>query len=241
MELSGKERANYIAFLKAHTTYKDEDFKKPDDQLFRMYRRIYEAIPEYIKEILAKQEEPTYIGVRFTRQELNQYTYNQLAEIRRSMGIRKQRKRKVVKSEPALSETVEKAKAVVRQITETDLAEQIIEHEEFLDEKELHQAYGDDLPSNEELLAKGIVNLDSNERTFKEILIKRIAIKKAILKVLKEVNNTLPILLPMPIEDIEALEYDDLVKVYSRVCEAIPNIPTLDSFESETKNKLGMF
>jgi len=60
------------------------------------------------------------------------------------------------------------------------------------------------------------------------------------MRVLKEIQQTLPILLPMPLEDIETLEYNDLVRVYQRVCEALPNIPTLDSIETDTENKLGL-
>ena len=240
MELSGREKANIIAFLKEHTTYEDKDFDKPDDQLFRMYRRIYEAIPEYIKDILAKQEEPTYIGTRYTRQELNQYTYNQLAEIRKNMGIRKQRKNKVVKSEPALAETVEKAKAVVRQISEAELAEQIIEHEEFLSDDELHQAYGEDIPSEEELRKKGIVNLDANETKYREVFLKKLAVKNAILRIFREVNNSFPIITPLPMEEVEKLDYDDLVEEYITLCGILPSIPKVEAFQSETDHKLGV-
>lgn len=246
MALNGIERSNYISFLRDNTQYTYSYIRTlDDDRLYHMYVRISQAIPQYITEILAKVEEPGYVGRKYTRLELTKYTYNELADIRKSLGIRKGRK-KVVKVEPAPQETIQKAQEEFHQMTLEELYGQInnsnlseSEHEEFLDEKELHQAYGEDVPSEPELKAKGIINLDANEKRFREIIRQRIVIKKAILQVIRKINRQNPILLHLSMKEIEALDFQELIEEYRKLQDIIPTIPKIEDIKEKEQSKLG--
>lgn len=240
MALSGVERSNYIAYLRDQTDYTYNYIRRlPDDTLYHMAKRIEAAIPQYINEIVAKVTEEGYIGRRYTREELKKYSYNELASIRKSLGIRKGKK-KVTKVEPASEKTIKQAKETFKQMTLEDLQKNIFDHEEYLSEEELKQAYGEDIPSETELREKGIINLDANEIKFKDILRKRLLIKKEILKVIKKVNQTMPIALTLTLEEINALNFDELIALYKQLCKILPNLPVLEDIEQSQESKLRM-
>ncbi len=246
MVLTGAEKSRMIAFLKENTTYTDEQIpRKKDEQLFRMYSRIMEAIPQYIEEIFKATNDPSYIGMRYRREELQKLKYNELAAIRKNLGIRKTRK-KVISREAAFEKTVNEGREIIKQMSLSDLVAKVSEdteereHEDFLTEEEIQAAYGDERPSDEELREKGIINLDHNEKEYKDLFFKQLAIKNAILRVLREINRKMPIFIPMTMEELKQLDYERLVKVYTDISKIVPEIPKLETIEDESENKLGL-
>lgn len=240
MALNGVERANYISYLRDQTDYTYKYIRNlPDDTLYHLAKRIEIAIPQYIDEIVAKVSEKDYVGRRYTKEELKEYSYNELASIRKSLGIRKGKK-KVTKVEKAPEKTVEQAKSAIHQMTLDELEKNIFDHEEFLSEKELAAAYGEDKPSDKELRAKGIINLDENEKAFKDVLRKRLLIKKEILKVIKKISQTMPIALTLSLEEINALNFDELVSLYRQLNVILPSIPSVETIEEAQESKLRM-
>ena len=243
MVLKGSQRADYISWLRDNTQYTLDYIRSLDDhRLYRIYMRISQAIPQYIKEILDKVNSPGYVGKQYTRLELTKYSYNELADLRKSLGIRKSRK-KVTKVEPAPEQTMKKAGDILHQMSIDELCENIFnsneeqeehEHEEFLNTSEIQSAYGEDIPSEEVLKQKGIVNLDSNDSIYHEKLGKRIVIKDEILKVIKQINTSNPVLLKLSIKEIEALDFRELVEEYRKLQALIPSIPQLEDMDKGT-------
>ena len=240
MELKGAVRADYRNWLRDNTDYTQEYINSLEDyKLRRIYMRISEAIPQYINEILARVQEQDYVGKKYTRIELTKMTYNQLADIRKSLGIRKGKK-KVTSTEPAPEKTIKKAKERLHQISIEELCNDLFdseqteyekehEHEEFLDEKEIESAYNGQLPAEPVLKKAGIVYLNEGDgKQYHEILARRMEIKKAIIKTIKQINANNPLLLKLSIREIEVLDFRELVSEYQKLQEIIPNIPSIN-------------
>ena len=246
--LKGSERSNYIGYLKDNTKYTIDYLNGLEDfRLYKIYVRISQAIPQYINEILAKVSEPGYVGRKYTRYELTQYTYNELADLRRSLGIRKGKK-KVAKVETASPKELKQAKEIVHQMSIEELygnlfnsneteEEKEHEHEEFLYEEEIKSAYDGEVPDSDTLKQKGIVNLGHEESRYRAILSRRIAIKKSIIQTIKTINQANPLLLKLSIKEIEALDFQELVEEYKKLENILPSIPSLDEMETRKKTR----
>lgn len=252
MVLRGDIRADYRRWLRDNTEYTEEYIANLEDyKLKKLYDRISEAIPRYINDILARVKENGYVGKQYTRLELTKMTYNELAEIRKSLGIRKGKK-KVTAIEPAPEKTVKKAKERLHQISIEELCSDLFnseqaeyeqekeqEHEEFLGEKEIESAYNGELPDESVLKKAGIVYLNEGDgKQYHEILARRLEIKKAIIKAIKQINAQNPLLLKLSIKEIEVLDFKELITEYQKLQRIIPNIPTIDEVEKGKGRKM---
>ena len=169
MFLSEREKTNIIEYLTNNTNYSIDYLRgiKNHSQLFSMYKRIKERMHKYPIEIIEYYNNHPEIYVRPTDEEIKKMSYNELAELRKYLGIKKLTK-KVVKTEQAEA-VAKKAHKVLEEKSITELATEIIisntnyerehdfEHESFLTKEEIAMMYPGEELSADELADLGII------------------------------------------------------------------------------------
>ena len=169
MYLGKNERANIYEFFKKNTYYSEEFIKGITNhaQLFCMYNRTKDRIVMYADEIINYYQEHPEIVEKPTNEQIRAMKYEDLSQLRKELGIKKQRK-KVVKSIEDKG-TADKARKNIRKQTTTKIAAQAIvnsiaeeieyddDYEQFLTSEELSMMYPDEDFSTDELAKLGIV------------------------------------------------------------------------------------
>lgn len=159
-----------ICDIKAVTHYTDEDFEgKTYKQLCAMRARIFTAIDMYYKEIVRYfREHPEERTM--SNQDLKLLNYNELADLRRKLGLARKRVTKVSED----SELVKKARELVARKEVRELARDIIVSEDqyetqecFLYAEEIRELGYADYTRNQ-LLRMGIIPLDIEESHLKK-------------------------------------------------------------------------
>ncbi len=151
-----------IRDIKAVTFYDDKVFiGKTDNQLYAMRCRIFTDMDRYYREIYKYFHEHPEERI-MDDQDLKQLNYNELADLRKRLGLGK----KKVKSSVNASDVASKAKKVVHDMEPKQLTLDIIfaqdayeEREMFLYREEIEQMGYEDY-SEEDLRKMGIIPLE---------------------------------------------------------------------------------
>jgi hypothetical protein len=170
MDMIRATKEEVICDIKAVTHYTDEDFEgKTYKQLCAMRARIFTAIDMYYKEIVRYfREHPEERTM--SNQDLKLLNYNELADLRRELGLARKRVTKVSED----SELVKKARELVARKEVRELARDIIVSEDqyetqecFLYAEEIRELGYADYTRNQ-LLRMGIIPLDIEESHLKK-------------------------------------------------------------------------
>lgn len=169
MYMSEKERSSIIDYFLTHTNYSKEFLLGITNraQLFSMYKRTQARMDSYQKEIIAYYNEHPEIYIRPTDQEIRAMKYEELSALRRELGIKAKRGKKVSKTVEA-KDTAEKARRSLKEQPVTKVAAEVIlgnmSHEEpdyvqeqFLTPEEIEMMYPEADYSPDELAARGII------------------------------------------------------------------------------------
>ena len=170
MDMIRATKEEVICDIKAVTHYTDKDFEgKTYNQLCAMRSRIFTAIDMYYKEILRYfREHPEERTM--SNQDLKLLNYNELADLRRELGLARKRVTKVSEA----PETAKKAREVVARKEVRELARDIIVSEDqyetqecFLYAEEIREmGYAD--YTKDQLLRMGIIPLEVEESHLKK-------------------------------------------------------------------------
>lgn len=169
MYMSEKERASIIDYFLANTNYSEEFLLGITNhaQLFSMYKRTQERMDSYPKEIIAYYNEHPEIYVRPTEEEIRAMKYEELSSLRKELGIKAKRGKKVSKTVEA-KDTAEKARHSLKDKPVTKVAAEVIlgnmshsepdyTQEQFLTPEEIEMMYPESDYSPDELAARGII------------------------------------------------------------------------------------
>lgn len=198
--------------------------KMPDHQLFAMCNRIRSDITRYINDILKLQQENQPLR-KYTKKELEEISYNELARIRKEL---KPKKEKVVKQEPAKQITIDEAITTIKEDDSDYFDREIM----IITPEEAYRMFGEDYENYSEnaLLELGYRIEDGplpkemidSYRTKNEL---KEAIINFILKITDEYTK----------EELYKKELEQLRFLYERVTEYIQEAPTYQEIAQQIR------
>lgn len=235
MNMNLYNRQNCKIFLGYMTDYefgpsKDPEDKKididnmPDHQLFAMCNRIRSDITRYINDILKLQQEKQPLR-KYTKKELEDMSYNELARIRKEL---KPKKQKVVQQEPAKQVTIDEAYATIRE-DENDYFDRDVM---IITPEEAYKMFGEDYEnySEDNLLEMGY---RLEEGPLPKEMYDSDNIKKEVKKAI--INFILKITDEYTKEQLEKKELEQLRYLYERVTEFIQEAPTYQEITQQIR------
>lgn len=220
MVINSNEKSIIISYLLKVTDYpKKYLVSKNDDELFTLYKRIKDCMARYPNDIIELQNRlaTSNLSQVYTIEELQQFNYNKLQNIKKSLKDRlaPQQPRKSKKSAVSFEEENSNG-----------------HEEEFLTPEELYTIYGLELQelSSEELQKAGYRIIEPEKTTF---------IQKVENELQQQIIVLLSALNPQNYSQafLANLNVKELISLYQEECNRHANLPSYDDLELKLRFK----